>query len=297
MSMGTMDGRTAVITGAGNGIGREHALLFASEGANVVVNDLGGNPDGTGTDASAAQKVVDEILAAGGQAVANHDDVADWDGAGRLIAQAVDTFGRLDVLVNNAGILRDAFLHRMTEAEWDLVIRVHLKGHFATLRHATDHWKARASSGEAVKASVINTASVSGVTLPNPGQVNYGAAKAGIAAMTLVAAAELGRIGVRVNAIAPAARTRLTIDVPGFVGEMVKAPEDPDALDAFGPQQIAPLVAYLAAEDGTETGRLYEVQGGKITELHGWTSGAVTETSSDWTIASVAAGLGATATV
>lgn len=181
----------------------------------------------------------------------------------------------------------------MTEEEWDLVIRVHLKGHFATLRHATDHWKARASSGEVVSASVINTASMSGVTLPNPGQINYGAAKAGIAAMTLVAAAELGRIGVRVNAIAPAARTRLTADVPGFVGQMMKVPEDPDALDVYGAHQISPLVAYLAAEDGTETGRVYDVQGGKITELHGWSTGAVAETTSDWTIASVAAGLGA----
>ncbi|MCW3041149.1 MAG: short-chain dehydrogenase [Solirubrobacterales bacterium] len=295
--MGTLDGRVAVITGAGNGIGREHALLFASEGASVVVNDLGGSPDGTGADASAAQRVVDEILAAGGEAVASHDDIADWDGAARLVALAVDTFGHLDVLVNNAGILRDAFLHKMTEEEWDLVVRVHLKGHFAPLRHATDHWKARAAGGEAVKAAVINTASMSGVTLPNPGQINYGSAKAGIAAMTLVAAAELGRIGVRVNAIAPAARTRLTADVPGFVGEMMKMPEDQDTLDVFGAHQISPLVAYLAAEDCPLTGKVYDVQGGTITELHGWTTGEVTETTQDWTIASVAAGLEAAATV
>ncbi|MCW3016823.1 MAG: putative short-chain type dehydrogenase/reductase [Solirubrobacterales bacterium] len=295
--MGTLQGRVAVITGAGNGIGREHALLFAAEGAKVVVNDLGGNPDGTGADASAAQKVVDEIVALGGEAVANHDDVADWAGAASLIAQAVQEYGRLDVLVNNAGILRDAFLHKMTEDEWDLVVRVHLKGHFATLRHATDHWRERSKAGEDVKGAVINTASASGIVLPNPGQVNYGSAKAAIAAMTLVAAAELGRLGVRVNAIAPAARTRLTADVPGFVGELMKAPEDPSALDVFGPHQISPLVAYLAAEHCPHTGKLFAVQGGAISELHGWTSGEVVETDSDWTIASVGEKLGAGAAV
>ena len=287
--MGILDGRVAVITGAGNGIGREHALLFAREGAQVVVNDLGGSSDGTGADASAAQRVVDEILAAGGEAVANHGDVADWEGARTLVADAVEAFGRLDVLVNNAGILRDAFLHRMTEDEWDLVVKVHLKGHFATLRHATDHWKERQKAGEQVlDAAVVNTASMSGLTLPNPGQANYGAAKAGIAALTLVAAAELGRLGVRVNAIAPAARTRLTVDVPGFVGEMVKAPEDPDALDVYGPHQISPLVAYLASSECSATGKVYEVQGGRITEFEGWRAGATVESDTDWTVAAVA---------
>src|SRR3954464_6512912 len=154
---GILDGRVAVITGAGNGLGREHALLFAGEGAKVVVNDLGGGPDGSGADASPAQQVVDEIVAAGGEAVANHDDVADFAGAGRLVDQAVDAFGRLDALVNNAGILRDAFFHRMTEDEWDLVLRVHLKGHFSPLRHAADHWRARSKAGEEVNAAVVNT--------------------------------------------------------------------------------------------------------------------------------------------
>src|SRR3954453_4533028 len=222
--MPALDGRVAIITGAGNGIGREHALLFAREGARVVVNDLGGNPDGTGADASPAQQVVEEIVAAGGEAVANHDDVADFAAAGRLVGEVVSECGRLDVLVNNAGILRDAFFHRMTEEEWDLVLRVHLKGHFATLRHAADHWRARSKAGEEVRGAVVNTTSASGTYLANPGQANYGAAKAAIAALTLVAAAEMGRIGVRVNGIAPAARTRLTEDVP-MVGEVMKAPE------------------------------------------------------------------------
>ncbi len=280
--MGVLKDRVTVITGAGNGIGREHALLFASEGAKVVVNDLGGNPDGTGADASPAQKVVDEILAAGGEAVANHNDVADFDGARRLIGQAVETYGRLDVLVNNAGILRDAFFHRMTEEEWDIVVRVHLKGHFSTLRHAADHWRARSKAGEATSGAVINTASASGVYLPNPGQANYGAAKAAIAALTLVTAAELGRIGVRVNGIAPAARTRLTEDVPGMVGELMKKPEDPVAFDAFDPAHISPLVAYLAREDCTVTGKLFAVQGGAISELEGWRAGTTFSTDGDW---------------
>lgn len=280
--MGILEERVAIITGAGNGIGREHALLFAREGARVVVNDLGGNPDGTGEDASAAQKVVDEITALGGEAVANHDDVADFDGAAKLVAQAVDAFGRLDVLVNNAGILRDAFLHRMTEEEWDLVVKVHLKGHWATMRHATDHWRSRSKAGEPVNGAVVNTASASGTYLPNPGQANYGAAKAAIAALTQVAAAELGRVGVRVNAIAPAARTRLTENVPGMVGELMKKPAD-GAFDAMDPAHISPLVAYLAREDCPVTGKLFAVQGGAISEVAGWTPQASITTDGPWT--------------
>jgi NAD(P)-dependent dehydrogenase (short-subunit alcohol dehydrogenase family) len=281
--MGILDGRVAVITGAGNGIGREHALLFATEGAKIVVNDLGGNPDGSGADASAATKVAQEIAAAGGEAVPNHDDVADFAGAGRLIEQAVETYGRLDVLVNNAGILRDQFLHRMSEEEWDLVLRVHLKGHFSTLRHASDHWRARSKGGEEVRGAVINTTSASGTYLANPGQANYGSAKAAIAALTLVAAAELGRLGVRVNAIAPAARTRLTVDVPGIVGELMKKPDDPGAFDTFDPAHVSPLVAYLAREDCPVTGKLYAVQGGAISELESWRAGETFSTDGAWT--------------
>ncbi len=287
-----LDGRVAIITGAGNGIGREHALLFASEGAKVVVNDLGGDPHGAGADVSPATKVVEEIIAAGGEAVANHDDVADFAAARRLIEQAVSEFGRLDVLVNNAGILRDAFLHRMTEDEWDMVVRVHLKGHFCALRHATDHWRARCKAGEAVKGVVINTTSASGTFLANPGQANYGSAKAAIAALTLVAAAELERIGVRVNAIAPAARTRLTADVPGMVGELMRKPDDPDAFDPFDPAHIPPIVAYLAREDCPITGRLFAVQGGAIAELAGWRAGESFSTDGAWTQESLERELG-----
>jgi NAD(P)-dependent dehydrogenase (short-subunit alcohol dehydrogenase family) len=281
--MGVLNGRVTIITGAGNGIGREHALLFAAEGAKVVVNDLGGNPDGTGADASPATRVAQEITAAGGEAVANHDDVADFAGAGRLIEQAVERFGRVDVLVNNAGILRDAFFHRMTEDEWDLVVRVHLKGHFSTLRHAADHWRARSKAGEEVKGAVINTTSASGTYVANAGQANYGSAKAAIAALTLITAGELSRIGVRVNAIAPAARTRLTVDVPGMVGELMKKPADPDAFDTFDPAHVSPLVAYLAREDCPVTGRLFAVQGGAISELEGWRATDTFSTDGDWT--------------
>jgi NAD(P)-dependent dehydrogenase (short-subunit alcohol dehydrogenase family) len=292
--MAALEDRVTIITGAGNGIGREHALLFASEGAKVVVNDLGGNPDGTGADASAAQKVVDEIVAAGGEAVANHDDVGDYAGAGNLIAQAIDTYGRLDVLVNNAGILRDAFFHRMTEEEWDIVLKVHLKGHFNTTRNAVDHWRERSKAGEDVKGAVINTASGSGTFLPNPGQANYGTAKAAIAAFTMVLASELSRIGVRVNAIAPIARTRLTENVPGPVGAMFAKPEDPDALDVMDPANISPMVAWLATEDCPVNGRMYAVQGGQISALSGWSmEGDPVKSDEPWTLDSVTAALGA----
>jgi NAD(P)-dependent dehydrogenase (short-subunit alcohol dehydrogenase family) len=286
-----LEGRVCAITGGGRGIGREHALLFASEGGKVVVNDLGGAGDGTGSDVTAAQAVVDEIVAAGGEAAAHTEDISTWSGARSLIATAVDAFGRLDVFVNNAGILRDAYIGSMTEEQWDAVIQVHLKGHFATLRHAVDHWKSRSKAGEDVKAAVINTASASGTFLPNAGQINYGAAKAGIAAMTLVAATELGRYGVRVNGIAPAARTRLTIDVP-MIGEIMKPPDDPDAPDPFHPRHVSPLVGWLATEDCPITGKLFSVQGGSIQQLSGWTIGDGITTDGDWTIDNIAAQLG-----
>jgi NAD(P)-dependent dehydrogenase (short-subunit alcohol dehydrogenase family) len=288
--MAWLDGRVAVITGGGRGIGREHALLFGAEGASVVVNDLGGAPDGSGADISAAQAVVEEITAAGGRAVANTDDVSSFAGARRLVEQAVECYGRLDVLVNNAGILRDRFLSAMTEEEWDDVIRVHLKGHFSCLRHAVDHWRARSKVEGDVHAAVINTASASGTFLPNPGQANYGAAKAAIAALTLVAASELGRYGVRVNAIAPAARTRLTEDVP-VIGAMVRPPEDADAFDAFHPRNVSPLVAFLASERCTISGKFFAVQGGSISECTGWQVQQGATTDGPWTIERIAAGL------
>src|SRR4051794_35698847 len=217
--MGALDGRVAIITGAGRGIGREHALLFASEGAKVVVNDLGGAVDGSGDDRSPAQQVVDEIKAMGGEAVANADNITDWEGGQRLVNTAVETFGDLHVLVNNAGILRDRVLVNMTEEEWDGVIHVHLKGHFVPTRWAATYWREQTKAGKQVRASVINTSSTSGL-IGNPGQTNYGAAKMGIAAFTIIAAQELSRYGVRVNAIAPAARTRLTEATPGL-GDVV----------------------------------------------------------------------------
>jgi NAD(P)-dependent dehydrogenase (short-subunit alcohol dehydrogenase family) len=270
--VGVLDDRVAVITGAGRGIGREHALLFAREGAKLVVNDLGGDWHGLGADAAPAQQVVHEIGAAGGEAVASGEDVASLEGAERLIRAAIDTYGRLDVLVNNAGILRDRFLVNMSEDEWDGVVRVHLRGHFATLRHAAAHWRERSKSGESFDASVINTASPVGLTLPNLGQLNYAAAKAGIAAMTQVAAAELGRYGVRVNCIAPGARTRMTTQTPGLE-EMMAEPEDAEGFDRMDPANVSPLVAYLASASCTATGDVFAVSGGSIERLEGWSAG------------------------
>ena len=220
--MGSLDGRVTVITGAGRGIGRQHALFFAGEGAKVVVNDLGGDIHGEGGDRAPAQQVVDEILAMGGEAVANTDSVADFEGAKRLIDQAIEVFGDLHVLVNNAGILRDSMLVNMTEGDWDSVIAVHLKGHFCPTRHAAAYWREQVKAGNEVNASIINTSSTSGV-LGNVGQTNYGAAKAGIAAFSNICALELGRYGVRSNAITPIARTRLTEQTPRLE-DVIKAP-------------------------------------------------------------------------
>jgi NAD(P)-dependent dehydrogenase (short-subunit alcohol dehydrogenase family) len=254
--MNTLQDRVAIITGAGRGIGREHALLFAAEGAKVVVNDLGGNPDGTGADASPAQQVVDEIKAAGGEAVANHDDVTDWDGAKRLVDAAVETFGDLHVLVNNAGILRDRMLVNMTEDEWDAVIHVHLKGHFCPTRHAVGYWREQTKAGTDAKRAVVNTSSTSGL-FGNVGQTNYGAAKMGIAAFTIIAAQELSRLNVRVNAIAPAALTRLTAGLlPEGAADSGGGPMDPG--------NVSPFVAYLSTEECPINGRVFFVMGGQV---------------------------------
>ncbi len=281
--MGTLDGRVAIVTGAGRGIGREHALLMAGEGAMVVVNDLGGANDGSGSDTTPAEEVVAEISAAGGQATVSTGDVSSWDGSKELIEQAVGEFGGLDILVNNAGILRDAFIPAMTEEQWDSVIAVHLKGHAATLHHAAAYWKDRSKRGEEIKASVVNTASASGTFMTNAGQANYGAAKAGIAAMTLVAAAELDRYGVRVNAIAPVARTRLTLATPGM-GAIFAAEVPEGAHDGFAPANIAPIVAYLAQESCPLTGQVFAVQGGAVQSLSGWAVTGTIETDGLWTV-------------
>jgi NAD(P)-dependent dehydrogenase (short-subunit alcohol dehydrogenase family) len=281
--MGALENRVAIVTGAGRGIGRSHALLFAAEGAKVVVNDLGGSNTGEGADAGPAQQVVDEIRAAGGTAVANTDSVSDWNGAAGIVEQAVSEFGGLDIVVNNAGILRDAFLPGIEEAQWDAVIGVHLKGHFNLLHHASAYWKAQSKAGNQPNAAVINTASASGTFSVIPGQANYGAAKAGIAAMTLVAAEELERYGVRVNAIAPVARTRLTLATPGMGA--IFAEEVPEGeFDAFSPENISPIVAYLANEKCPLTGQVLAVQGGAVSRLQGWTIVENVEVDGPWVL-------------
>jgi NAD(P)-dependent dehydrogenase (short-subunit alcohol dehydrogenase family) len=256
--VGALDGRIAVISGAGRGIGRAHALLFAREGAKVVVNDLGGAEDGSGADAGPAQQVVEEIKAMGGEAVANTDNVADFEGAERLIRTAIDTFGDVNVLVNNAGILRDRMLVNMSEAEWDDVIRVHLKGHFAPLHFAAAYWRDQSKAGHEVNAAVVNTSSTSGL-FNNPGQTNYGAAKTGITSLTIIAQKELERYGVRVNAIAPAAFTRLIATIPGRDG-----PEQSEEWSPQDPANIAPFVAYLCTADCPIKGRVFLVRAGDV---------------------------------
>jgi len=264
---GALDGRVAIITGAARGLGREHALLFAREGAKVVVNDLGGARDGTGADLGAADAVVEEIRAEGGEATANGAGVSDWTAAGELVAQAVDTYGRLDVLVNNAGILRDRMLFNMAEDEWDAVVDVHLKGHAAMLHHAAVHWRSRAKAGDTFDASVINTSSTSGV-LSNPGQTNYGAAKTGIATLTEIAAKELVRYGVRVNAICPAALTRLTADL----GQRDGSIDLPDEWAPEDPANVAPFVAHLASTACRITGKVFFVRGGNVSLFQPYTA-------------------------
>ncbi|MCQ8190745.1 SDR family oxidoreductase [Streptomyces rugosispiralis] len=277
---GLCDGRVAVVTGAGRGLGRAHALAFAAEGAKVVVNDLGVAPDGAGASAGPAQRVVEEIRAAGGEAVAHGGDIATTDGAASLVATALDTYGRLDTLVNNAGFLRDRMLVNLGEDEWDAVIRVHLKGHFLPLRHAAAHWRAEAKAGRAPVARVVNTSSGAGL-LGSVGQGNYSAAKAGILGLTSVAAAELGRYGVQVNAIAPAARTRMTETT--FAGDMA-APDDPAAFDAMAPANVSPLVVWLgSAACAGVTGRVFETEAGRITVMEGWRPGPTADKGARWT--------------
>ena len=285
--MGALEGRVAIITGAGRGLGREHALLFAAEGAKVVVNDLGGNPDGSGDDRAPAAQVVDEIKAMGGEAISNGDNVADWEGSQRLVQSAIDAFGDLHVLVNNAGILRDRVLINMTEEEWDSVIHVHLRGHFCPTRMAASYWREQTKAGKEVKASIIHTSSTSGL-LGNPGQTNYGAAKSGIATFSQICAMELSRYGVRSNAIAPAARTRLTEQTPGL-SEAVKAPEDAAKFDVWDPANVSPFVGYLATEDCPLTGGAYLVQGSVVQRFQPWTLAEKIDRSDRWTIAELAA--------
>ena len=273
--MPDLSGKVAIVTGAGRGIGRAHALALAAAGAKVVVNDLGGSLAGEGADLSPAQRVVSEIEAAGGAAVADGENVADFEGARRLVEHAISSFGGLDVVVNNAGILRDRMLVNMSEEEWDAVIAVHLKGHFAVTRHAAAHWRERSKAGEELHARVINTSSPSGV-FGNVGQTNYGAAKAGIAGFTIIAAQELARYGVTVNCLAPNARTRMTEET----FEMGDAPAGYDPLD---PENISPVVVALCADDAQHiTGQVFHIWGGAVNALQGWTGGELFAREEGW---------------
>jgi NAD(P)-dependent dehydrogenase (short-subunit alcohol dehydrogenase family) len=274
--------RVAIVTGAGRGLGREHALELARQGAKVVVNDLGTSGAGEGASSGPAEEVVSLIKEMGGEAVANADDVADFEGARRMVEQAVETFGALDVLVNNAGFLRDRMLVNTSQEEWDAVVRVHLMGHFAPLRHAASYWRDEAKAGRPRAARIINTSSGAGLQ-GSIGQGTYSAAKAGIAGLTLVAAAELGRYGVTVNALAPAARTRMT--EAAFAETMAR----PDSgFDAMDPANVSPVVAWLASEDAADvTGRVIEVEGGRICVEEGWRHGPALDLGRRWEAAEV----------
>lgn len=280
------EGRVVIVTGAGRGIGKEHALEFARHGAKVVINDIGAEVDGSGSSSGPAGEVVEEIREMGQEAIANGDDVSDWEGAQNLIKTAVATFGGLDVLVNNAGILRDRMIVNMTDSEWDSVIRVHLRGTFAPTRWAANYWRERSKEGHTNNARIINTASASGI-YGNIGQSNYGAAKAGIASMTIIASQELGRYGVTVNAIAPAALTRMTENLglahPDSAGTT-------PAFDIFAPENIAPLVVWLGSHDSEGiTGRIFDVVGGHIDIAEGWHAGPSVDRNQRWTVEELSA--------
>ncbi len=278
--MGALDGRVAIVTGAGRGMGREHALLFAEEGAKVVVNDNGAERDGTGTDPLLAKAVVDEIRTAGGDAVASDADVTTMDGAKAVLDRAIEDFGDVHAVVNNAGILRDRMFVNMTEDDWDAVIRGHLRSHFCMTRQAAGYWRDKVKAGEPVNAAVVNVSSTSGL-LGQVGQSNYGAAKAGIASMTIILAEELGRYGVRVNTIVPVARTRMTEEVAG-IADLVRKPDDPAEFDTFHPGNVSPLVAYLATADCPHTGRVLMARGSEIRVFRNWSYASTIEHDARW---------------
>jgi len=263
--------RVVIVTGAGRGLGRAHALAFAAEGATVVVNDVGASLGGDGHDIGPAAEVVAEIRAMGGEAIVNGDDVSDWDAAGRMIAQAVDTFGRLDTLVCNAGIVRDRMIVNMSVDEWDAVMKVHLRGMFCPVRHAVDHWRARSKAGEKVAARVVTTSSGAGL-FGSVSQANYSAAKAGIAAFTIVSSVELERYGVRINGIAPSARSRMTEEA---FADMMRKPDS--GFDAMDPANVSPIVVWLGSESCDVSGRMFEIAGGQLSVADGWQHGSVAD--------------------
>lgn len=281
--MGICDGRVVIITGAGRGLGREHALAFAAEGAKVVVNDVGASLQGDGNDMSPAQEVVDLICADGGEAITNGDDIADWDGAGRLVQSAIDTFGGLDTVVTNAGIVRDRMFVNMSVDEWDAVIRVHLRGTFCPVKHAVDYWRAESKAGRQRDGRVVTTSSGAGLH-GSIAQTNYSAAKAGIATFTINIAAELGRIGVNANSIAPSARSRMTEEA---FAEMMAKPET--GFDAMDPANISPLVVWLGSGDCNVSGRIFECAGGLISLADGWQVGAEFDKGDKWDPAEIGA--------
>ena len=281
--MGICDGRVVIITGAGRGLGREHALAFAAEGAKVVVNDVGASLQGDGNDMSPAQEVVDLIRERGGEAITNGDDIADWDGAGRLVQSAIDTFGGLDTVVTNAGIVRDRMFVNMSVDEWDAVIRVHLRGTFCPVKHAVDYWRAESKAGRQRDGRVVTTSSGAGLH-GSIAQTNYSAAKAGIATFTINIAAELGRIGVNANSIAPSARSRMTEEA---FAEMMAKPES--GFDAMDPANISPLVVWLGSGDCNVSGRIFECAGGLISLADGWQVGAEFDKGDKWDPAEIGA--------
>jgi NAD(P)-dependent dehydrogenase (short-subunit alcohol dehydrogenase family) len=267
--MGICDGRVVIVTGAGRGLGRAHALAFAAHGAKVVVNDVGASLTGDAIEGDPAHDVVAEIIAAGGEAIVNGDDVSDWDAAGQMVQQAIDTWGRLDTLVCNAGIVRDRMIVNMSVDEWDAVMRVHLRGMFCPVRQAVDHWRARSKAGEDVAARIVTTSSGAGL-FGSVSQANYSAAKAGIASFTIIGAKELGRYGVAINGIAPSARSRMTEDA---FAEMMKKPES--GFDSMDPANVSPLVVWLGSSQCNVTGRMFEIAGGAISVADGWQHGHV----------------------
>jgi NAD(P)-dependent dehydrogenase (short-subunit alcohol dehydrogenase family) len=280
--MGMLDDKVAVVTGAGRGIGRGEALLLAREGAKVVVNDVGGEWDGTGQDARPASEVVEEISAAGGEAIGHYDDISEPDGARGVLQLALDTWGRIDCFVNNAGILRDRMLFNMSVEEWDAVIKVHMRGTFLCTQAVCSHWRERSKAGEDVSGRIVNTSSTSGI-LGNAGQGNYGAAKAGIAALTQICAMEMERYGVTVNAIAPGARTRMTEKTFGDLA----VPEG--TFDPLDPENVAPVVAYLCSDQATHiTGQVFGITGGLVQLYQGWTPVAELDKGDRWEPAELA---------